>query len=159
MKPNTIDKTNRSIFSDGAPLQAHAGVTGVVKVHESVITSIVRKAACSVPGVIRLAGNTLVDNIAEFVGSKKVYDRSIAIDMGDNAVSIELKVIMEFGVYIPDVAEALQNTITDEIVKITGMQVPQIDVVVVDLEDPEPETSEEDEEDGEEENEPEQDNR
>ena len=156
MKQNTIDKTNRSIFSDGIPIQAHAGVTGVVKVHESVVASIIRKAACSVPGVIRLAGNTLVDNIAEFVGSKKVYDRAISIDMGDNAVSVELKVILAFGVYIPEVAEAIQNTVTDEIGKITGMQVPQIDIVVVDLEDQEEETSEEDEN---EESEPEQTNR
>ena len=67
-----------------------------------------------------------------------------------------VKVILAFGVYIPEVAEAIQNTVTDEIGKITGMQVPQIDIVVVDLEDQEEETSEEDEN---EESEPEQTNR
>ena len=71
MKQNETDKMNRSVFPDGSslPERKNAGaVPGIVKVHESVIASIIRKAACSVEGVVRLAGNTLVDNIAEFVG-------------------------------------------------------------------------------------------
>ena len=40
---------------------------GEVKVHENVIASLVRRAALSVEGVSRLAGSTLVDNIAEIV--------------------------------------------------------------------------------------------
>ena len=42
---------------------------GMVKVHESVIASIVRKATLEIEGVIRLAGSSLVDNLAEIVGS------------------------------------------------------------------------------------------
>ena len=38
---------------------------GEVKVHENVIASLVRRAALSVEGVSRLAGSTLVDNIAD----------------------------------------------------------------------------------------------
>ena len=139
MKQYETDKTNRSVFPDGSslPERKNAGaVSGIVKVHESVIASIIRKAACSVDGVIRLAGNTLVDNIAEFVGSRKVMDRSISIEMGDNAVSIEIQVVLAFGCSIPEVAKNIQETVIDEITRITGMQVTQINVVVMDLEDP-----------------------
>ena len=52
---------------------------GCIRLHENVISSIVRKAACSVEGVVRLAGSTLVDNIAEIVGSKRIHDRSILV--------------------------------------------------------------------------------
>jgi len=108
---------------------------GLIKVHESVIASIVRKAACSVEGVVRLAGSTLVDNIAEIVGSKRIYDRSIVVEMGDASVQIEVKVILAYGVEIPAVAETIQTTVIDQITKITGMAVDKVNVMVMDLED------------------------
>jgi len=137
MKDTNSDKTNRSVFPDGSSLPEHkkAGtVSGVVKVHESVIASIIRKAACSVDGVVRLAGNALVDNIAEFVGSRKVMDRAISIEMGDNSVAVEVQVVLEYGCNVPETAENIQNTVTEEITRITGMQVTRIDIVVMDLE-------------------------
>ena len=147
MNNNAKDKTNRSVFPDGSSLveRKSENVTGVVKVHESVIASIIRKAACSVDGVIRLAGNTLVDNIAEFVGSKKVMDRAISIEMGDNSVKIEIRIILAYGCKVPEVAAEVQNAVIEEIARITGMQVLRIDVVVMDLEDPEEESTQESE--------------
>ena len=144
MKDANSDKTNRSVFPDGSSLPEHkkeGNVSGVVKVHESVIASIIRKAACSVDGVVRLAGNALVDNIAEFVGSRKVMDRAISIEMGDNSVAVEVQVVLEYGCNVPETAETIQNTVMEEISKITGMQVTRIDVVVMDLETVEEENS------------------
>ncbi|OQA83698.1 MAG: Alkaline shock protein 23 [Lentisphaerae bacterium ADurb.Bin242] len=145
MNKSENEKTSRSVFPDGTFVPS--AVSGIVKVHESVVAAIIRKATCSVPGVVRLAGNMLMDNIAEFVGSKKVYDRAISITMGDNSVEVEVKVILSYGVYIPDVAKNIQETVIDEIGKITGMQVPRIDVIVIDLEAEKEETTETEEED------------
>ncbi len=152
MNRNEKDKTNRSVFPDGTSIaeKKSGNVMGVVKVHESVIASIIRKAACSVDGVVRLAGNTLVDNIAEFVGSKKVMDRAISIEMGDNSVKIELRIILAYGCKVPEVAANIQSAVIEEIARITGMQVPRIDIVVMDLEDP---NTDEDEEENVQENE------
>jgi uncharacterized alkaline shock family protein YloU len=108
---------------------------GVIKVHESVIASIVRKASCSVEGVVRLAGSTLVDNIAEIVGSKRIFDRSITVEMGESSVQIEVKVILAYGIEIPAVAQAIQSVVIDQITKITGMSVSKVNVMVMDLED------------------------
>ena len=147
MERNKTDKMNLSVFPDGSSLPERkntGSVPGVVKVHESVVASIIRKAVCSVDGVVRLAGNSLVDNIAEFVGSKKVMDRAISIEMGNNTVSIEIRVVLAFGCRIPETARNIQKTVIDKISQITGMQVPRIDVVVMDLEDAGEEESETD---------------
>ena len=144
MKDADSAKTNRSVFPDGSSLPEHKkerSVSGIVKVHESVIASIIRKAACSVDGVVRLAGNALVDNIAEFVGSRKVMDRAIAIEMGDNSVAVEVQVVLEYGCNVPETAENIQNTVTREITRITGMQVTRIDIIVMDLETAEEENA------------------
>ena len=65
-------KTSQSILPAQAAMTEAAPCSGTVKVHESVIASIVRKAACAVPGVVRLAGSSLVDNLAEIDGSKRM---------------------------------------------------------------------------------------
>lgn len=108
---------------------------GMVKVHESVIASIVRKATLEVEGVIRLAGSSLVDNLAEIVGSKKIQGRAIAVEMNESSVSVEVRVVLEYGVLVPEVAEEIKGAVAAEIVKLTGMSVARVNVVVMDLED------------------------
>lgn len=123
---------------------AHENSVGAVKVHESVIASIVRKAAMGVEGVLRLGTSSLVDNLAEIVGSKKIQDRAITVEMNENSVSVEVRVILLYGVLIPQVASELKNAIAGEIFKLAGMKVDHVNVVIMDLEDsPDGEDSEE----------------
>ena len=125
-------KTNQSVNSQ-------ENSVGVIRVHESVIASIVRKITLETDGVVRLAGNSLVDNLAEIVGSKKIQDRSISVEMGASSVSIEIGVIIKYGVPIPPVAEAIKNSVASEILKLTGMKVGKINIIVMDLEEETPE--------------------
>ena len=114
---------------------AHENSVGAVKVHESVIASIVRKAAMNVEGVLRLGTSSLVDNLAEIVGSKKIQDRAITVEMNENYVSVEVRVILLYGVLIPQVASELKNAVAGEIFKLAGMKVDHVNVVIMDLED------------------------
>ena len=114
---------------------AHENSVGAVKVHESVIASIVRKAAMSVEGVLRLGTSSLVDNLAEIVGSKKIQDRAITVEMNENSVSVEVRVILLYGVLIPQVASELKNAVAGEIFKLAGMKVDHVNVEIMDLED------------------------
>lgn len=114
---------------------AHENSVGAVKVHESVIASIVRKAAMSVEGVLRLGTSSLVDNLAEIVGSKKIQDRAITVEMNENSVSVEVRVILLYGVLIPQVASELKNAVAGEIFELAGMKVDHVNVVIMDLED------------------------
>lgn len=125
-------KTNQTVNSQ-------ENSVGVIRVHESVIASIVRKITLETDGVVRLAGNSLVDNLAEIVGSKKIQDRSITVEMGASSVSIEIGVIIKYGVPIPPVAEAIKNSVASEILKLTGMKVGKINIIVMDLEEETPE--------------------
>ena len=107
---------------------------GSVRVYESVISSIVRKTVLGMEGVVRFAGNSLVDNIAEFVGSKTMKDRAISVDMGDQSVSVSVQLILKYGVYIPEVASRVQLAVKEQIQDLTGMVVENVDVVVMDIE-------------------------
>lgn len=114
---------------------SHANSTGVVKVHESVIASIVRKAALDVEGVLRLGTSSLMDNLAEIVGSKKIQDRSIQIAMNNSSVAVELSINIQYGVQLPAVAAAVQDAVSREIKAITGLNVTKVNVIVREMED------------------------
>ena len=107
---------------------------GNIMVNDNVIASLVRKAALSVPGVSRLAGSSLIDNIAEFVGSSR--GRSIGITKNETeSVELEVKINMLFGYKLREVAEAVQRAVIENVEKTTGMSVAKVNVVVQKIED------------------------
>lgn len=82
------------------PLANCASELGNIRLHDNVISNLVRRAVLSIPGVSRLSGSSLVDNLAEIVGSRKMQDRAIAIikdEKDSSKVEIEIKLNMYFG--------------------------------------------------------------
>jgi len=108
---------------------------GLIKIHENVISSLVRKATCAVSGVTRLAGSTFVDNLAEIVGSRRISDRAITINIEEDTVEIEVKINVCFGVQIPEVAAAVQRAVIEKVEETTGMTVKQVNVIVQEIEE------------------------
>ena len=125
------------------PVAEHSTQYGQIKIHEGAIATIVRKAACAVPGVTRITGNSFVDNIAEIVGSKRIQDRSIQIAMNNASVAVELSINIQYGVQLPAVAAAVQDAVSREIKAITGLNVSKVNVIVREMEDAAEEGSEE----------------
>ena len=116
--------------------EIYSATKGSVRIHENVIATIVRRMACSVEGVSKISGSSFVDNIAEMVGSKKIHDRSIVVEMGPSSVSVEVSVNL-YGVSLPQVAAAVQTAIADEITRLTGLKVVRVNIVVREIEDAE----------------------
>ncbi len=114
-------------------LKTDGSEMGLIKIHENVIAAIVRKAACSVNGVIRLAGSPLVDNIAEIIGNRRIGDRAIAINIDGESVEVEVKLNIAYGSHLPTVAANVQSSIMREVEKMTGMTVSNVNVIVQEL--------------------------
>ncbi|HCG28124.1 MAG TPA: hypothetical protein DE060_18095 [Lentisphaeria bacterium] len=131
----TSGTASKKHTSSTGPVAEHGNQYGQIKIHEGAIATIVRKAACSVPGVTRITGNSFVDNIAEIVGSKKIQDRSIQIAMNNSSVAVELSINIQYGVQLPAVAAAVQDAVSREIKAITGLNVTKVNVIVREMED------------------------
>jgi uncharacterized alkaline shock family protein YloU len=108
---------------------------GIIKIHGNVISSIVRRAALSIEGISRLAGSSFVDNIAEIVGSRKIHDRAIAIEIDEDKVAIEVKLNLLFGYNVPEIAAQVQSIIIEEVEKVTGMTVTNVNVIIQEIEE------------------------
>ena len=121
-----------------------AGAPSAYTVHESVIISLARKAVAGIPGFVRFSGSSIVSDLADLVGSKRRFDKSIVVTEADNEVSLEILIVAAYGSKFNEVAAAVQKAVYDQIVDFTGMKVKSIDVVITETEDaPEEETDDE----------------
>lgn len=102
---------------------------GSVRIHNNVIAVIAHEAAARVPGVVELSG-TLVDELADMIG-KKGRDRGIRVAVeSENSIVVELTVVLEFGVNIPEVCGQLQTEVRQAIQDMTGKHVQAVNVSV-----------------------------
>jgi len=111
---------------------------GNICLHDNVISNLVRRAALSVDGVSRLAGSSLVDGLAELVGSRKMQDRAIAIikdERDPSKVTIELKINMFFGYKVHLVAEKVQRAVIELVENTASVVVASVNVAVQEIED------------------------
>ena len=136
------EKDNRAQFSMPFGLESQ-NERGKVRLHEGVIGSVVKNATCSVDGVIRLAGSGLSDSIAGLLGTKKRSDTAIKIKMTDDNAAVEINIIVAYGENIPALALRLQTTIINEVKKITGISVSQININIRGVEEAVEEAAEE----------------
>ena len=108
---------------------------GTIKLHEGVIATVVKNAACSIDGIVSLAGNSFTDSIADILGTKKRNDGAIKIDLVEDTASIEISVIAAYGKNIPKLALNVQTSIIEDVKKITGLTVTKVDVIVQGVEE------------------------
>ena len=109
---------------------------GDISIQDGVIASIAHRAAIHVEGVSRLAGNSIINSVAELVGNRRMQSRNINVSFGeDGDVAIEVKVVLKFGCCIPQVAKNIQAAVINDVETSTGMSVTGVHVVVKEIEE------------------------
>lgn len=98
-------------------------------ISEDVIGIIAGLAAAEVQGV---SGMTLgfVDGINQMLGNNKKYTKGVKIELDGNDVTIDLFVIVKYGVRIPDVAFSIQNSVKASVESMTGLNVKAVNINV-----------------------------
>ena len=93
------------------------------------IAIIAHETAKKVPGVVELQGS-LADDLAGIIG-RKSKDKGIRIEKeSEELLTIDLAVVLEFGVRIPDICVQLQAAVKEAVEDMTGQQVYAINIVV-----------------------------
>lgn len=129
-------KKNISPQADYAEAVIDAGNNGPgeIRITSSALAAIIRRAVCSVDGVSRLAGSSLVDNIAEFVGSKKVMDRAIQITIGESSIEVVIAINIRYGFALPEIAANVKENVVRQIQDLTGLLASRVDVIIREME-------------------------
>ena len=100
---------------------------GNLKIDNEVLGSIAAIAAKKVPGVHKIS-TSLVGGLAQII--KKTPDAGIKVVVGENEVSFELRVVIDYGENIPEVTYQIQKTIKEEVEKMSGLKVANVDVII-----------------------------
>jgi uncharacterized alkaline shock family protein YloU len=102
---------------------------GRVRVADSAIVSIVREAVLSSYGVVDLAPRSLGSAIGWKLGFGGAA-RGIGLKVNENRVSIELSVVMEYGVPIFTVASNVMQAVRFQVERVLDLDVERVDVNV-----------------------------
>jgi uncharacterized alkaline shock family protein YloU len=102
---------------------------GQICINNNVIAIIAHETARKVPGVVELHGS-LADDLAGMIG-KKSKDKGIRVEKeNEELLTIDLTVVLEFGVRIPDICVQLQRAVKEAVEDMTGQQVYAVNVMV-----------------------------
>lgn len=99
-------------------------IKGNIKISEDVICSIVAVAADETEGVASVAAAAGIDIL------NKKNQKNIKIHISENTITIDMSILVKYGVIINDVATKLQETVSNAVESMTGMEVTAVNVSV-----------------------------
>ncbi|MDK2960775.1 MAG: hypothetical protein PWP12_959 [Bacillota bacterium] len=101
---------------------------GSVRIADEVVAIIAGLAATEVPGVAGMSGG-LAGGIAEMLGRKNLT-RGVKVEVGERQAAVDLFLIVEYGVKIPEVAWRVQENVKKAIESMTGLDVVEVNIHV-----------------------------
>ena len=103
--------------------------TNEIKIANDVVAVIAGVAVSEVPGVSEMAGG-FAGGITEVLSGKKNLAKGIKVEVGEKDAKIDVNIIVEYGVRIPDVAFEIQNRVKKAVETMTGLTVLEVNVHV-----------------------------
>lgn len=104
---------------------------GNVEIAPEVIEVIAGLAASEIEGVAQMSGG-VIGGIAERLGRKN-FAKGVKVELGEHHAVLDLSIVVEYGVRIPDVALAVQENVKTTIQNMTGLDVIEVNVHVVNV--------------------------
>lgn len=101
---------------------------GVVNISDDVISTVVGMTLSEIKGIYASGSN--LGSIAEIFSGKKNVGKGVKVSVDGTEVSMDLHVIVEYGVRIPDVAWQAQEKVKEAVESITGLSVDKINIHV-----------------------------
>ena len=105
---------------------------GSIQVHKKAIADIAASALAEIDGVSLPAPN-LVSKAKEILGYRSIPGIIVTVDKG-NQVSIELRVLVRYGINIPDIARQIQELVRTAVERTIDISLKDINVNVQGIE-------------------------
>ena len=102
---------------------------GKVEIAPEVIEVITGIAASEVDGVSSMRGSFAADVVERF--GRKSHSKGVKVELTEEGITIDLYVVLDFGVSIPTVAGELQTNIRQTLKNMTALDIKEVNVHVV----------------------------
>ncbi|WP_049765210.1 Asp23/Gls24 family envelope stress response protein [Alkaliphilus metalliredigens] len=108
------------------------GEHGKIRIANDVIMLIAQEAVGEVKGIVSLSGGLPV-GITEMFSKKTSSKKGVKIQNQETQVVINLAVVVEYGVIIPEVIRLVQEKVKRSIEAMTDIEVGRVNVFVQDI--------------------------
>lgn len=102
---------------------------GTLKISDDVIAICTMNAALKTKGVAELSGG-FSDNFSKNILGKDPLYKGIKVNQSEDGISIDVFIIVEYGVKIPEVAWNIQENVKKEVEHITDAVVKAVNIHV-----------------------------
>ena len=100
-----------------------------IRIADDVVAVIAGVAVSEVPGVAEMSGG-FAGGISEVLSGKKNLSKGIKVESSEKQTKIDVNIIVEYGIRIPDVAFEIQNRVKKAVESMTGLKVEEVNVHV-----------------------------
>ncbi|MFE7775186.1 Asp23/Gls24 family envelope stress response protein [Streptomyces sp. NPDC057445] len=115
---------------------AQASGQGSTTIADVVVQKIAGLAAREVPGVYELGGGAARAFGAvkgRIPGASASAGQGVSVEVGQKQAAVDLQMLVEYGVTIPDLAEDVRNNVIDSVEQMTGLEVVEVNINVNDV--------------------------
>lgn len=107
---------------------------GKTVIEDAVVAKVAGIAACEVPGVYALGGNTAraIGSIRNALNAKD-YGQGVRVEVGERQVAADVTIVAEYPVSLQEVSQNVRSAIHQAITELVGMEVTEINVTVDDV--------------------------
>ncbi|MER7815487.1 Asp23/Gls24 family envelope stress response protein [Streptomyces sp. NPDC096153] len=143
--PATTNTAEHSTFGSGGTDRspgardastAQVSGQGSTTIADVVVQKIAGLAAREVPGVHELGGGAARAFGAvkgRIPGASASAGQGVSVEVGQRQAAVDLQMLVEYGVAIPDLAKDVRNNVIDSVEQMTGLEVVEVNINVNDV--------------------------
>jgi uncharacterized alkaline shock family protein YloU len=103
---------------------------GSIEISPAAIASIASQAVLECYGVVGLASRTVRDGLVDMLHPADTPRKGVDVELVDDKITIDLYVIMEYGVRVSEVAQNIMQSVKFNVEKALGVPVAEVNVHV-----------------------------
>ena len=118
------------------PDSALATEQGRTSIADTVVSKIAGIAARDISGVHALGGGAAraVGALRERIpGGRVNHSQGVSVEVGERQAAVDLTIVVEYGVQIAQLAQAIRRNVIGAVEQMTGLEVVEVNINVVDL--------------------------
>lgn len=104
-------------------------VESSIRISDDVVGIIAGIAAMEVDGVAGMSGGFAAE-VGERMTGKKNLSKGVKVQVGEKEVAIDLYIVVDFGVRIPEVASKVQENVKRAVESMTGLECIEVNIHV-----------------------------
>ena len=100
---------------------------GNIKIAPDVVATIANLTTNEIASVAQMH-TTVVGGLAGILGSKKNQSKGVKVEINENKVVIDVNIIVDYGVRIPELAWEIQENVKNNVETMTGLDVEKVNI-------------------------------